>query len=129
LLGIATVALVAGCAAHPHACRTGEEAAIVDSLYFGTVMRSGIVSVGDWQRFLAEVITPRFPEGLTAWSASGQWQNAAGVLQKEDSYVLHVVHKDEAKYEAAVREIVETYKKRFQQEAVLRSRTLTCISF
>lgn len=23
--------------------------------------------------FLAEVVTPRFPEGLTVWRAEGQW--------------------------------------------------------
>jgi hypothetical protein len=34
--------------------------------------------------------------GLTNWAAAGQWQSPAGELHKEDSYVLHVVHKDEA---------------------------------
>ena len=92
-------------------------------------MPSGRVSSDDWQHFLANVITPRFPEGLTAWSAAGQWQNPAGELQKEDAYVLHVVHRDEAKYDTAVHEIVDTYKLRFQQQAVLRVRTPTCISF
>ena len=130
-LAAAVATLVVGCATAPatNACRADEQSAIVDSLYFGTAMPSGQVSAGDWQQFLAEVITPRFPEGLTAWSAAGQWRNPAGELQKEDSYVLHVVHKDEAKYEAAVHEIVDAYKSRFQQEAVLRVRTATCISF
>jgi len=123
--------LAAGCATAPakNACRAGEQAAIVDSLYFGTAMPSGQVSAADWQQFLAEVITPRFPEGLTAWSAAGQWRNPSGELQKEDSYVLHVVHEDAGKYEAAVHEIVDSYKTRFRQEAVLRVRTATCISF
>lgn len=102
---------------------------MVDSLYFGTAMPGGRVSQEDWQSFLAEVITPRFPEGLTAWAAAGQWRNAAGELQKEESYVLHVVHGDEARYDAAVHDIVEVYKNRFHQEAVLRVRTPTCISF
>jgi hypothetical protein len=130
-LAAAMATLVVGCATAPatNACRADEQSAIVDSLYFGTAMPSGQVSAGDWQGFLAEVITPRFPEGLTAWSAAGQWRNPAGELQKEDSYVLHVVHKDEARYEAAVHEIVDAYKNRFQQEAVLRVRTATCISF
>ena len=92
-------------------------------------MPNGSVSQQDWQTFLAEVITPRFPEGLTAWAAAGQWRNPAGELQKEDSYVLHVVHSDEPKYDAAVREVIDAYKDRFHQEAVLRVRTPTCISF
>ena len=110
-------------------CRAGEQPAVTDSLYFGTAMPGGSVTQKDWQLFLAEVITPRFPEGLTAWAAAGQWQNPAGELQKEDSYVLHVVHPDEAKYDAAVNEVTATYKDRFQQEAVLRVRTPSCISF
>jgi hypothetical protein len=92
-------------------------------------MVSGKVTVDDWQKFLASEITPRFPEGLTAWSAAGQWRSPTGELHKEDSYVLHVVHKDEAKYDTAVREIVDLYKTRFRQEAVLRVRTASCISF
>lgn len=101
----------------------------MDSLYFGTAMPGGSVSRADWQKFLAEVITPRFPDGLTAWGSAGQWRNAAGELQKEESYVLHVVHGDEAEHDMAVRDIVEAYKTRFQQEAVLRARTPTCVSF
>jgi hypothetical protein len=52
-----------------------------------------------------------------------------GELQKEDSYVLHVVHKDEAKYDTSVREVIAVYKTRFRQEAVLRVRTASCMSF
>ena len=102
----------------------------MESLYFGTAIPSGgRVTAEQWQRFLAEVITPRFPEGLTAWGAAGQWRNPAGELFKEDSYVLHVIHVDEPRYEGAMREIIGVYKDRFRQEAVLRSRAPTCISF
>jgi len=123
--------LVAGCAtaSGSYGCRPNEQSAIVDSLYFGTAMPSGQVSPVAWQKFLSDVITPRFPEGLTAWSAAGQWRNAAGELTKEDSYVLNVVHKDEAKYETAVREIIDIYKAQFRQEAVLRVRSTACTSF
>jgi hypothetical protein len=122
---------LAGCATVPasDACRSGEEPAIVESLYFGTIIPGGgRVSNDEWQRFLAETITPRFPEGLTAWAAAGQWRNPAGELFKEDSYVLHVVHKDEARYDTAVREVIAVYKSTFRQEAVLRVRTASCMS-
>ena len=127
----ALLAVIAtGCAtvASPPACRSGEEPAIVESLYFGTLMPGGRVSNDDWQRFLADTITPRFPEGLTAWGAAGQWRNPAGELFKEDSYVLHVVHKDEPRYDVAVREVIAVYRERFRQEAVLRVRTASCMS-
>ena len=130
-LACTTAVLASACASTgtPINCRANEQPAVVDSLYFGTAMPGGSVSQQDWQTFLAEVITPRFPEGLTAWAAAGQWRNSAGELQKEESYVLHVVHGDEAKYDVAVHDIVEVYKNRFHQEAVLRVRTPTCISF
>ena len=92
-------------------------------------MPGGRVSSEDWQHFLADTITPRFPEGLTSWAAAGQWRNPAGELHKEDSYVLHVVHKDEAKYDDAVREVIAVYRSRFRQESVLRVRTTSCMSF
>jgi hypothetical protein len=110
-------------------CRPGEQAAIMESLYFGTAMPAGSVTQAQWQQFLAEVITPRFPDGLTAWAAAGQWRNPSGVLHKEDSYVLHVVHPEHERFEKAVREVIDEYKSRFDQEAVLRVRTPTCISF
>lgn len=125
------VALLAGCALPGPGlqCRGEERPAIVDSLYFGTISPAGTVSETEWQQFLTEVITPRFPEGLTAWSAAGQWKNASGELEKEASNVLHVVHADAPRFESAVREITDAYKTQFQQEAVLRVRTATCISF
>ena len=101
----------------------------MDSLYFGSAMPAGRVSEADWQSFLATEITPRFPDGLTTWAAAGQWRNGAGELQKEDSFVLHVVHEDSPKADAAIQEVVSVYKTRFHQEAVLRVRTPACMSF
>ena len=131
LFGVVLAALVSACAStgNSPACRPGEQPAIVDSLYFGTAMPNGSVTQQQWQAFLAEIVTPRFPEGLTAWAAAGQWRSPSGELHKEDSYVLHAVHADESKYDVAVRHVIDVYKQRFRQEAVLRVRTPTCISF
>jgi hypothetical protein len=122
---------LAGCAGAglSRACHQGELPGIMDSLYFGTSMPDGQVSAEDWQRFLSEIITPRFPEGLTSWAAAGQWQDGAGKLEKESSYVLHVVHPDSAKTDVAVNEVISIYKSRFHQQAVLRVRSPACISF
>jgi hypothetical protein len=101
----------------------------MESLYFGTAMRTGRVTAAQWQQFLAEVITPRFPDGLTAWAAAGQWRNPSGELQKEDSYVLHVVHAEDQRFERAVLEVIDEYKTRFEQQSVLRVRSPACVSF
>ncbi|MEX2248301.1 MAG: DUF3574 domain-containing protein, partial [Parvibaculum sp.] len=45
------------------------------TLYFGLDRGDGgTVSERDWRRFLAEVVTPRFPGGLTVIDAYGQWR-------------------------------------------------------
>ena len=106
-------------------CHAGEHQAVIDSLYFG----SGEVKPEQWQKFLAVVITPRFPEGLTSWPAAGQWRNDAGEIEKESSYVLQLVHADTAQADNSIQEVVSAYKIQFHQRAVLRTRTRTCTSF
>jgi hypothetical protein len=137
LLGAALLAvgLGAACAsttaagAAAYDCRAGEDRALMDSLYFGTITPEGRVSPDDWQRFLADEITPRFPGGLTSWAAAGQWRNGSGALEKESSYVLHVVHSDTPETDSAILDVIRIYKERFRQEAVLRVRSPACISF
>jgi len=121
--------LVAGCASMaPATCRDGELAAS-DLLYFGTAKPDGAVSAAEWSDFLRDVVTPRFPAGLTAWQASGQWRSARGSIDREASHVLSLVHPDDAASEEAVRAIVAAYKSRFRQEAVLRVTTRGCASY
>lgn len=73
-------------------------------------------------------MTPRFPEGLSTWQASGQWRSASGEVIREPSYVLSLVHPDDPVPNKAVQEIIASYKTRFQQEAVLRVKSYTCMS-
>jgi hypothetical protein len=122
-----TAALLSACATtSPQSpCHAGERLSVVDSLYFG----SGEVKPEEWQEFVATVITPRFPEGLTSWPAAGQWRNDAGQLEKENSYVLQLVHEDSPQAEKAIQEVVSAYKIQFHQRAVLRTRMMTCSSF
>jgi len=110
-------------------CAPGEQSAVSELLYFGTAMPGGIVSPQDWSAFLGGVVTPRFPAGLTAWPASGQWQSANGSLTQENSFVLNLVHPADETTEGAIRSIIADYKTRFQQEAVLRVKAYACTSF
>jgi hypothetical protein len=124
-----TLALGACASVTGPACRAGERRAVVESLYFGTARPGGVVSEAEWREFVNEVATPRFPQGLTSWPASGQWRGASGVIEREASYVLHVVHPDTGADERGVAEIMREYRSRFQQEAVLRVRSNACVSF
>ena len=129
VLPLATALVVAGCVATPAAlCRDGEEQVIADTLYFGTNKPGGVVSIDEWQDFLATGVTPRFPQGITSWRASGQWRSENGKLEHEASYVLQLVHANSADTERAVREVMTDYRKRFEQEAVLRVRLPACVS-
>ena len=87
-----------------------------DTLYFGTqIPAGGVVSDAEWQQFLADVITPRFPDGFTTWEANGQWRDQKGVIEREHTHIVQIVKPDEVK----IREIIDIYKKQFHQEAVM----------
>ena len=102
--------------------------AVQELLYFGTQKPSGRITPEDWAQFLGEAVTPVFPQGLTAWQASGQWRSATGTVIHEPSYVLSLVHPDSAAPEKAIQELVASYKARFQQAAVLRVKSYACMS-
>ncbi|HYH82867.1 MAG TPA: DUF3574 domain-containing protein [Longimicrobium sp.] len=94
---------------------------VADRLYFGrSIPGGGTVSDSAWAAFLGEVVTPRFPAGLTVFRADGQWRNDAGGIDREQSFVLEVVHAAGPAADAELREIADEYKRRFRQEAVLR---------
>ncbi|CAL1240660.1 DUF3574 domain-containing protein [Candidatus Methylocalor cossyra] len=116
---------VMGCASEPPVCRPGERASTVETLYFGAG-GAPAVSAADWRDFLEREVTPRFPEGLTWWSARGQWRNQAGTVQGERSYVLQIVHANPAAAEPAIAALAQRYRERFRQLAVLRVRSASC---
>jgi hypothetical protein len=97
----------------------------MDTLYFGTQKPDGGAPVTDaeWQQFLADEITSRFPSGLTTWEASGQWRDAHNVIERERTHIVQVVHPVSGEAEGRIAAIVEAYKKRFAQEAVFRVRS------
>ena len=92
-------------------------------LYFGLGRKNGgAVSEAEWAAFLEEEVTPRFPDGLTAIAASGQFRGAAGIIVKEPSRVLILLYpkRERKKANAKIEEIRTAYLKRFEQESVLR---------
>ena len=100
----------------------------MEALYFGTSRPDGgVVSDAEWQRFLDEVVTSRFPAGLTVLSAVGQWKSSkTGQIVAERTFVLNVVHTGTAQQRQAFGEIVAGYKQRFAQESVLQVGSAAC---
>jgi hypothetical protein len=121
---------LAACVSSRHpGCKPGEQLAVQDTLYFGTNRAPGPVTADEWAKFLQLSVTPRFPQGFTVSNASGQWRGADGTIVHESTYVLSLIHPDGAPSEAAIADIVASYKSAFEQESVLRSRAETCTSF
>ena len=137
-VGIAACSIVA-CAAPLHAPVQPSPSQpqlgtyVLETLFFGeSIKGGGSISEGDWQRFLAEVITPRFPLGLTVINADGQWQGPGGAIAHEASKVVMIVYAndDSAAYRSAkIGTIDSLYKSRFNQESVLRLRSIVQASF
>jgi len=110
-------------ASTPKASNIALEKFIRTELYFGrNIPSGGTVSESDWQKFVDEVVTPRFPDGLTVLDADGQWRGKDGLIAREESKVIVLLYprKDRKATNAKIEEIRAEYKKRFAQEAVMR---------
>lgn len=129
LLGLAAASPAA--AFQPSGCPAGSAAMTSAELFFGRFIGDKLgVSDADWARFLDEEATPRFPAGLTALDAAGQYRSVDGGLVKEPSKVLFLLFApDDAAAPAKAAEIAEAYKRRFQQESVLTILRQTCAAF
>ena len=82
-----------------------------------------MVTEGEFQQFLDEEITPRFPDGLTLLVGLGQFRNASGVIVQERSMLLILLYPVEAQRNSSkkIEQIRQAYKRAFQQESVLRA--------
>lgn len=139
-LAAATLMLVlAGCATAPStsapaaACRAPLQAMTQVDLYFGrNIPGGGEVSDAQWRQFLDEVVTPRFPDGLSVLDVYGQWKSArTGAIARERSKRLSIIVPSTAITSAAVQldAIKAAYKQRFRQESVLQSEATVCAAF
>lgn len=99
-------------------------------LYFGRNAPAGPVTDAQFQAFLDDVVTPRFPQGLTVLQARGQWRGpGASAPESEDSVLLILVVPPGAETHARIEAIRQRYQATFQQQAVLRVDSPACISF
>jgi len=99
---------------------TPPPAFVQTTLYLGrSVPGGGEVSDAALARFVAEEITPRFPEGFTLLDGAGAWRDrASGETIRERTMILVVLHPPARR--GAVEEIAAAYARRFGQQSVLR---------
>ena len=121
-------------------------------LYFGLSIPSGPheaparqVSDEDWQRFVDEEISTRFPDGLTIHHVGGQWRSRPSdghpvEIVHEDSRVVVIIHRENAVTlgeldgarsadDEKIEAIRDAYKLRFHQDSVLRTDATLRVSF
>lgn len=122
---------LAGCAGvAPQACAPGLIRMTQAELFFGrNVPARAPVSEEEWQRFLDEEVTPRFPDGFSVANVSGQYRNSARMIVRESSKELLIVLPGSLADQAKLNAIRDAYKRRFNQESVLLAEQPVCAAF
>ena len=105
---------------------------LVAELFFGRD-RAGqqIVSDREWSQFLASVVTPQSPDGLTVFDGYGQWRNpASGVIGRSpDVKIVLIAVPRGADTATRFQAVIDAYKARFHQQSVGLITRDSCAAF
>ena len=127
-LMLAVVMAVAIVAAGPVSAAGKRVAAVQSTLYFGLSTPNGKgISEQQWTRFLAEVVTPRFPDGLTVFTAYGQGATNPSHPTGETTKVLLIVHPDTRAAIGRVDKIAGEFRRRFGQTPFRTEQRVTIV--
>ena len=97
-------------------------------LYFGrSIAGDRPVSDREWARFVAQELTPRFPD-LTVLDARGAWRKGQHEMRGHTKLVIIVVPEGAAA-RGHIAEVTEAYKHRFRQTSVGVVTQSVCASF
>lgn len=139
LLALAMLFALAGCTRAPQAdpdpqqtCRAMHGQALYSiTLAFGLSRPDGgHVTDSEWEDFLQGVVTPRFPAGLSATDAQGQWQEKPGrPVTREPARLVWIMAPWTPELVPSLTAIRETYKKQFNQKSVAAFVHPGCASF
>ncbi|MBY4869446.1 DUF3574 domain-containing protein [Burkholderia anthina] len=139
IIGAAAIVLLAGCAAPPSpvadtppvCTQPDAHRRLQADLLFGRdIAGRGPVTDEERTAFLADVVTPRFPDGFTYWDTRGQWRDrATGQTIREAGFVVRIVADDTADTHARLAAIRHAYVERFRQQSVGIAIVPACASF
>ncbi|MCK8566084.1 DUF3574 domain-containing protein [Yersinia ruckeri] len=111
------------------ACQQGDPMTQT-TLYFGLNRPNGpVITAKEWQSFVDNEVTPRFKDGLTVFDAQGQWLGHNGLVAKEKSKALMLIHTNTQESEQAIGTLQGKYKTQFAQESVMRIDHPVCVGF
>ncbi len=127
----ALLLLLNGCSQTPPrpVCTVGSSM-MQTTLYFGLNRPQGAtITTTEWQQFIDGDVTPRFSQGLTVFTAQGQWLGNDGQLARENSRALLLIHSPDKTSEQHIEALRNIYKQRFGQDSVMRVDTPSCVAF
>lgn len=123
---------LAGCASlQQPSCGAGEEPMRTAQLFFGqNIGDKPGVSDAEFRKFVDEVLTPRFPEGLTVLDGGGQWTGPENKLIREAAkVVVLVIPRKDLHTQHKLGEVRQAYVQRFRQDSVMMVSQRACVSF
>ncbi len=100
-------------------------------LFMGlNVPHRGPVTPKEWDRFLRQVVTPRFPDGFTVYDSYGQWLNSnTKAIVREKSKTIAIAVSDDAEAQAHIAEVADAYRAQFHQLSVGVVTSHVCAAF
>ena len=99
-------------------------------LVFGMSRANGPdITEAEFQSFVDDQVTPRFPDGLTVLSGNGQFRDSRGTIVQEKSKLLILLYPFTRASSKKVDDIRAEYQGMFQQQSVLRVDEEQCVSF
>ncbi|HLZ77578.1 DUF3574 domain-containing protein [Phenylobacterium sp.] len=134
LIVAASLAGLTGCISTytvpPPACPAGQEAQRTAQLFFGrNIGGQPGVSEAEFQKFIDQEITPKFPDGLTVMDGGGQWRGDENKLIREAAKVVLIVLPKRGDASGRIEAVRNAYKARFHQDSVLLITQSSCVSF
>jgi hypothetical protein len=127
ILACMSASMLCGCRSNPPPVaaspNTSSQTLTRTELFLGlSKPGGGTVSQDEFKAFLDAEVTPRFPDGYSVIAAEGRWRDAAsGITLVEPSRIIMILHEPTSENEQKIETIREAYKKRFNQDAVLRT--------
>ena len=129
-LALCAVLALAACASPAQTCTPPAVAATGFEVYFGRDKPGGEVTEAEWRRFLDELLSPSFPDGLTVLDAEGRWRDPRnGTLLGERTKLVLIVAPDGTTARQAIEAATADYRRRFDQHTVLRVERPVCAIF
>jgi len=106
----------------PIGAKSGAMPFVRSELYFGTARPDGVVTETEFRAFVDQLVTPRFPDGLTLIKGDGQFRSEGSVVIKEQSFVLILLYPYGTRDECLrrIERIRTLYKTQFNQQSVVR---------